>query len=558
VASEPTPSSDRTTYRLLGPLEVVVDGQPAALGGPKQRALLAMLLLHRGRAVSTDSLIDAIWEERPPPSAQHLIQVYVSQLRKALGAETLLRRPPGYLLSVEDDQVDVVQFERLLEQAREELRGGRPREAATTLAAARRLWRGAPLAEFAFEAFAQSDAARLEELRLLADEERLEAELALGRHEQAVGELEALIAEHPLRERLRGQLMLALYRAARQAEALAVYQDTRRALVDELGIDPSPSLQRLERQILQQAPELDLPADAPIPTPPAMPVVAVPAAAPERTVMLVPQDSRRVDGLVALAEPLGRAAPPHELVLARALGPADAGRLAEATAELHKLRSDLLARGAPARAAAFTSEQPVADVAAMALETDAGLVLVDAARPLSHTGMLIALLAQVSCDVGILFGGAPGSQGPIVVPFGGAAHDWSALEVAAWLAQAHGAPLRLLGTVSDVEHGRRDASRLLATASFLVQRLAGVAAEPALVEPGAEAVIEQATSSRLLVVGLSERWHREGFGKEREAIIAGTEAPVLLVRRGEREGGLSPRQAVTRHAWSRVVSQAGQ
>ena len=200
--------------------------------------------------------------------------------------------------------------------------------------------------------------------------------------------------------------------------------------------------------------------------------------------MLVPQDARRVDGLVALAEPLGRAAPPHELVLTRALGPADAGRLAEATSELHRLRSELLSRGAPTRAAAFTSEQPVADVAAMALETDAGLVLVDAARrPLTHTGMLIALLAQVSCDVGILFGGAPGSEGPIVVPFGGAAHDWSALEVAAWLAQAHAAPLKLLGTVSDAEHDRRDASRLLATASFLVQRLAGVAAEPVLVEP---------------------------------------------------------------------------
>jgi hypothetical protein len=272
--------------------------------------------------------------------------------------------------------------------------------------------------------------------------------------------------------------------------------------------------------------------------------------------MLVPQDARRTAGLVALAEPLGRAAPPHELVLTRALGPADAGRLAEATSELHRLRSELLSRGAPARAAAFTSEQPVADVAAMALETDAGLVLVDAARPLAHTGMLIALLAQVSCDVGILFGGAPGSEGPIVVPFGGAAHDWSALEVAAWLAQAHGAPLKLLGTVSDVGHGRRDASRLLATASFLVQRLAGVAAEPVLVELGADAVIAEAESSRLLVVGLSERWHREGFGREREAILEGSVAPVLLVRRGEREGGLSPRQAVTRHAWSRVASQA--
>jgi DNA-binding SARP family transcriptional activator len=243
-------------FRLLGPLEVVADGRAIALPAAKPRALLALLLLDRGRVVSTDRLTEGLWGERPPETAPKVLQVYVSQLRKAVGAERLETRPPGYALRVEPDELDVARFERLLEEGRDALAGGDAAAASERLGGALALWRGPALAEFRYEPFAREAVERLDELRLAAIEERVEADLRLGRHAQLVPELEGLVAEHPLRERLRAQLMLALYRSGRQAEALEVYRDTRRALVEELGIDPGPELQELERAILRQDPEL--------------------------------------------------------------------------------------------------------------------------------------------------------------------------------------------------------------------------------------------------------------------------------------------------------------
>jgi DNA-binding SARP family transcriptional activator len=248
-------------FRILGPLEIRSEsGLKHDLAG-KQRALLAVLLLHADEAVSTDRLIDALWADARPDTAGKALQVYVSRLRKLLepdGKGLLVTRPPGYALQLGSHELDLRRFERLRGEARAAAADGDPATAEAKLGEALSLWRGAPLADLALEPFAHTEIARLEELRLLAVEDRNEALLALGRHAEVIAETEALIADHPLRERLRAQLILALYRSRRQAEALEVYQQARRALVDELGIEPSPELQELERGILRQDPSLEL------------------------------------------------------------------------------------------------------------------------------------------------------------------------------------------------------------------------------------------------------------------------------------------------------------
>jgi DNA-binding SARP family transcriptional activator len=235
-------------FRILGPLEAVADGRSLPLGGSRQRAVLALLLLEAGRVVSTDRLIDAVWSGNPPATATASLQNFIAQLRRALGAEAIERRPPGYVVRVEPGQLDLANVRRLVDEAR----ASDPLRRARLLRDALDLWRGEPLAELAYEPFAQTEIARLEELKLSLQEEYAEAELALGRHAEIVGELESLVRTHPLRERLRGQLMLALYRSGRQADALEVYRAGRAALVDELGIEPSPLLQQLHSSILRQ------------------------------------------------------------------------------------------------------------------------------------------------------------------------------------------------------------------------------------------------------------------------------------------------------------------
>jgi predicted ATPase/DNA-binding SARP family transcriptional activator len=246
-------------YRLLGPLEVRDADRSLALAGAKQRDLLALLLVNANHLVSRDRLIDELWGDRPPATALESLQVYVSRLRKLLPAETLLTLPTGYLLKVGAEELDVLRFERLHTEGRKALADGDTERAAVLLHDALALWRGRALADFASKPFAQAEIDRLEDLRLATVEERVEADLALGFHAEVVGRLRALIAKSPHRERLRAQLMLALYRSGRQAEALEAYQDARRALVDELGIEPSAQLQRLERQILTHDPELESP-----------------------------------------------------------------------------------------------------------------------------------------------------------------------------------------------------------------------------------------------------------------------------------------------------------
>jgi DNA-binding SARP family transcriptional activator len=244
-----TKGKDLVVYRLLGPLEVLAaDGEPLVLGGQKQRGVLALLLLRANHVVSTDSLIAALWGESPPRTAATSLQNVVSALRKLLGADALETRPPGYRLVVADDALDLTRFEQLVASAR----GLEPAEQAERLREALSLWRGEPLGDLSLETYVAGEVRRLEELRLATIEERVAADLACGRYHELVSELEGLVAEQPLRERLRGQLMLALYHSGRQADALRAYQDARRDLVGELGLEPSPELQELHRQILRQ------------------------------------------------------------------------------------------------------------------------------------------------------------------------------------------------------------------------------------------------------------------------------------------------------------------
>jgi DNA-binding SARP family transcriptional activator/streptogramin lyase len=246
-------------FRILGPFELVENGRPINVAGGRQRALLALLLVHANEVVASDHLIDGLWGERPPATAQKVLQNAISQLRRTLDDDAIVTRAPGYLLRVDPDAIDAGRFEALLEDGSRMLASGNTEEAATTLREALSLWRGRALDEFAYEPFAQTQIARLEELRLRAIEERIEADLVLGRHADLVGELERLATEHPLRERLRGQLMLALYRSGRQAEALRAYDDGRRVFAAELGLQPGAALQRLEKEILIQDPALEPP-----------------------------------------------------------------------------------------------------------------------------------------------------------------------------------------------------------------------------------------------------------------------------------------------------------
>jgi len=238
-------------FRILGPLEVGLDGPPFAAKGRKPRALLALLLLHRNETVPADRLIDDLWGESPPATAANTLQVYVSQLRK-LVEDRLVREGAGYRLRVQPGELDAERFERMAAEGASALAGRSYAKASEQLLEALGIWRGPALVDVQYEPFARAEITRLEELRLVAIEDRLEAELGLGRDHEVVPELEALVSEYPVRERLRGLLMLALYRGGRQADALDTYREARRVLVDELGLEPGPELRELEQAILRQ------------------------------------------------------------------------------------------------------------------------------------------------------------------------------------------------------------------------------------------------------------------------------------------------------------------
>jgi DNA-binding SARP family transcriptional activator len=539
-------------FRVLGPLEVRDGERSFVLAGPKQRAVLALLLLDGNTVVSSERLVDQLWGEEPPESARTMLQGYISHLRKELGVATIQTRATGYVIEIASDQLDLHRFERLVGEAREAAAKGDHETAAAQLREALELWRGPALVDFAYEPFAQAPIARLEELRLTALGDRIEADLALGRHGQLVGELEALVVEHPLRERLRGQLMLALYRSGRQAEALDVYRETRHVLIDTLGIEPGQPLQELERAILRRDPVLAPPAPAGR-EPAAAPVAVNP---PMRAILAVAEDEQAIDALLALAAPLAQD-PPRELILALLVS--TDSDLAAATAGLGERRAELGLRRVAARVAAFTSRERGSDTTRLASDQHVDLLLLAVPGEVAGGDALLPDLVEVlrsaPCDVGALIvaGGvtpAPSVSASVCVPFGGAEHEWAAAEVGAWIARSVGAPLRLLGTAGDPGRGRRDASRLLATASLAIQQVSGVLAEPVVAGSGPEAVLAAADGAGLIVIGLSDRWQSEGLGPGRLTIVQRARSPVLVVRGGLRPGGLAPSESLTRYTWS--------
>jgi len=461
-------------FLLLGPFEA-----PVAVPGGKPKALLARLLLDAGRPVSTESLVESLWDD-PPASAGKLLQAHVSALRKTLGPDAIATEGGGYALR--DAGSDLARFEDMSGRAVEEKE---PRHRAGLLREALKLWRGEPLAEFRREPFAAAAVARLEEVRLHALVRRIDAELELGLHEQLASELRGLVDREPLREQLRARLMLALYRSGRQADALDVYRDGRRLMVDRLGIEPGRELQGLERAILRQDPALDS------------------ARADERRGPIVCVGCAPL----SLVGPLER-----ELVLVELTG---GGTLGDAARRLDALR------GPGIRTAAFTSDDPAADAVRLATEQEAELLVVVSDPPVG-----------APCDVALVREPRPFEpNGPVLAPFGGGRDEWPALELAAWLARAHGLPLRLLGV--EATAGRRDASRTLAAASLALQRFAGIAAEPVL-----GPLLDHGGS---IVVASFERGHE---------LLERSRVPVVLVRGGLRPSGLAPERSLTRFSWT--------
>lgn len=250
-------------FRILGPLEVVEDGSPVSLGTLKERLVLGVLLLHANEFVSRERLVDELWGAAPPPTARKAVNVYVSKLRKSLmrdGHDPIATSDGGYRLAVDSDRLDSDRVRSLVAEARERMADGESDEASRLLSEALAFWRGPTLAGLALESLGREEVAQLDELRVTALMDRIDCDLAQGWHEQVLGEIKVLVREHPLRERLRAQQMLALYRADRQADALDAYQQARRDLIEELGIEPSESLQRLQQAILRHDPALEVPA----------------------------------------------------------------------------------------------------------------------------------------------------------------------------------------------------------------------------------------------------------------------------------------------------------
>jgi DNA-binding SARP family transcriptional activator len=534
-------------FRILGPLEVVGETGAVHLGGPKRRAVLAILLLEANRVVPIERLADDLYGDAAPASAVTQLQGHISQLRKLLDPDRgagapgslLETREPGYLIRVAPEQIDLHRFERWSEEALRALAAGDARSAAAGFRRALALWRGPALADLADEPFAQPAVPRLEELRLAALEHRIEAELALGLHRELVGELETLVCEHPFRERPRGQLMVALYRSGRQTDALAAYRDARRELVESFGVEPTRTLQELERAILRQDPLLE---------PASTPTRVVPVE--ERRALLVVEGRESgADMHLQLAAALVARAE-RELIVVRLVE--DERQLAAAAVELNARRQDL---PGGVRAAAFVSHETAEDVVRLARVNDVELVLLSAVPDDLEGDAIPSELATVfersPADVGVVVGDTVElGSGSVYVPFGGGEHDWAALELAAWLAAAGGIPLRLVGTAGDAVRGRRDASRLLADASLAVQRVVGVDSEPVLVEPAEAALVEALERGSIVVVGVAPRWRSEGIGKVRRALFRGRHPPVVLVHRGLRPGGLAPRETSTRFTWS--------
>jgi DNA-binding SARP family transcriptional activator/nucleotide-binding universal stress UspA family protein len=543
-------STSGVSLGLLGPVELRRDGVVVPVGAAKKRMILAVLGLSGGEVVSADRLIDTVWGERPPPSAGKALQVYVSQLRDAAeparhAPSVIISQAPGYALALPPQAVDVRVFERLWDEGRRLRASESPDTSADVLSRALALWRGPPLADLAYEEAFTQDVSRLEEMRWTCLEDRIDADLAAGRHADVIADLEDLTHRYPLRERARGLLMLAYYRSGRQSDALHAYRRMRATLVGELGLEPSRALAELERQILQQDPALDEAVARPVPRRAAGP------ASQTRTILAVGESVGSLTGLLQVASPLARATG-AELVIVTVL-PAptaeEADALAAATRELSDRGARLEDEGVVARVAAFSTPTPGADLVKFAAHHDVAMILANGANTDDRWPATISeLLSSAACDVVLSFPSRdPPAGAAILVPFGGGEHDWAALELAAHLARLRDAPLVITGAASE---GGADASRMLAVASLIVQRTVGVIPEPVIVAPGAAGILDHARGAELIVVGVSARYGTEGLGHTRETIVREASVPVLAVRHGRRPGLLTPPERLTRFGWS--------
>jgi hypothetical protein len=398
--------------------------------------------------------------------------------------------------------------------------------AAAELRAALALWRGPALADVAGEPFAAA-AARLEELRLEALELRIDVDLARGRHADVVAELDGLVAEHPRRERLAAQSMLALYRSGRQVDALEAFRTVRGELVEQFGIEPGRELRELEQAVLRQDPALDTGLEP-----------------PSRGTVVAAGTGDELAGLIGIASPLARSSERELIVVGLATDPGELGR--SAALATGWARGDT-ALGLRARAAALLASPAGSDLARLANEQDASVVLVAGAGAETGDGTAWSAVEEALCDVVFVCrSGEPPGDGPILVPFVGAPHDWSAIEIAAWLARATGRHLRLAAP------GRSagDASRLLASASLVVQRALGIDAEPLLVGDDVQDLLDAGHDAGAVILGLPDLPRSDGLGSTRAALVARSPVPVLVVRHGLRPGGLAPAQARTRFTWT--------
>ena len=523
-------------YRLLGPLEVLGDGRPAKLAGPRQPAVLVCLLTRPNSVVPVARLVDYLWGETPRQTAANAAQSYVCSCARRSAATP--SRPAARAMRSGSSPTRSTSpasngsFHRATSRS---TRAGRPRRA-TTLREALSLWRGARSPTSPRSRPIAPIVDRLEDLRVLALERRLEADLDCGRHAEVVAEAGELAEAHPLREGPRRLHMLALYRSGRQAEALDAYRRARETLVAELGLEPGAGLQGLERATLQQDASLEreacIPGRRAEPRPPARSSSST--SPPDRSTGSSSSGRR-------LRSPFR-----HASRCAIQTVP-DADELASAGTALRAVRSALLDRGVDARAAVFTSLLPGADLARLAGEQDADLILAGAPEQLLEDGRLLGLLTHAPCDVGVVVGHA-GEPGDVFVAFSGGEHDWAAVELGAWFARSSGSRLLLAG--ASVGPEGRDASRLLASASMAVQRGLGVDAEPALVPPSPPHSSRRRRAPASLASGSPTAGAATGSGATRNALATRAEGPTILARRGVRPGALAPRRAETRYTWT--------
>ena len=495
------------------------------LGGQRQRGLLALLLLHANQVVSSSRLIEELWPDEASESHAGALQASVSRLRKSLGpgAELLVTLPTGYVIELAPEQLDLDRFERLVEEAGD----AEPQEAAERLREALALWRGPALADFAYEPFAQAAIGRLEEVHLLAVEMRIDADLALGRHAALVAELDALAAEHPLRERLRGQLMLALYRSGRQAEALAAYQTARRVLVDELGIEPSAALQELERAMLRQDPALEL----------------AQATAPERSILVAWLGDGPPEPLLAVAEPLARKEP-REVIVARLAGRPRRARGRRGEPEgAHRG-----ARGTRGRRAVGRVHERLARSGRLSARGRAGRRPRARRRPGGAARRLRPRRSPALCPVRRRrahrrrAGRRPGAR-PLRRHRPRLERDRARRLARGQLAGA--APPRR------ARRSRAAATRAACSRAPPSPFSARWASPPSRSSssPARTRSSPRPQDAGVTVVGLSDRWRKDGLGPTRGALAASGH-PTLLVRKGLRPGGLAPAENLTRFTWS--------